>query len=303
MNPTLLVLAAGIGSRYGGLKQIDSVGPHGETILDYSLFDATRAGFDRVAFVIRRDIESDFRAAIGKRFEQRMDVAYAFQELDRVPTGFAVPPTRGKPWGTGHAVLMGEDVVSSSFGVINADDFYGADSYRALAAFLRNAQDDDRAHYAMVGFKLRNTLSEHGHVSRGICACDEAAFLRGITEYTRIFKRGEAAAHETEDGASHAFTGDEWASMNMWGFTPSIFGHLRQQFGTFLQSRGQEEKSEFFLPAVVDALTADGRADVRVLTSESNWFGVTYREDKPVVQDSIRRLIQAGDYPERLWAE
>lgn len=300
MNPTLLVLAAGIGSRYGGLKQIDSIGPHGETILDYSLFDATRAGFDRVVFVIRRDIESDFREAIGKRFESITDVAYSFQELDRVPAGFTVSPTRKKPWGTGHAVLVGEDVVSSSFGVINADDFYGADSYRVLAEFLRNARDDRRAHYAMVGFRLRNTLSEHGHVSRGICDCDDASFLRGITEYTRIFKRGEAAAHEEEDGASRAFTGDECVSMNMWGFTPSIFGHLQRQFGAFLESRGQEDKSEFYLPAVVDALTAEGQADVRVLTTTANWFGVTYREDKPVVENHIRRLIQEGHYPERL---
>jgi len=302
MNLTLTILAAGMGSRYGGLKQIDPVGPHGETILDYSIFDAMRAGFTRVVFVIRKDIEEAFRDAIGKRFEGRVDVAYAFQELSMVPDGFTVPDTRQKPWGTAHAVLAAKNTVDSPFAVINADDFYGEDSYRSLAGFLKGTRDDARAHYAMVGFVLRNTLSEHGHVARGICEADDNRYLQKVVERTKILKRGNAAVFLDEQEQEHPLTGDEWVSMNMWGFTPSFFERAEQEFEKFLSRHGQEEKSEFFIPLAVDALMASGQADVKILPTQSSWFGVTYREDKPSVVQSIQALTDRGDYPAPLWS-
>lgn len=302
MNLTLTVLAAGMGSRYGGLKQIDPVGPSGETILDYSVFDALRAGFDRVVFIIRKDIEKDFRAAVGQRFEGRLDVAYAFQELSMVPDGFTVPATRQKPWGTAHAVLCAADAIQSPFAVINADDFYGAESYRTLANFLSNTNDDTLAHYALVGFILRNTLSEHGHVARGICACDEKHLLQDVIERTKILKRGDAAVFLDEDEQEHPLTGDEWVSMNMWGFTPSFFDLARESFHAFLEAHGQEEKSECYIPSVVDQLIKTNKADCRLLPTASPWFGVTYREDKPQVVANIRQLVTDGQYPESLWA-
>jgi len=301
MKPTLVILAAGMGTRYGGLKQIDPVGPAGEAILDYSMYDALHAGFERVVFVIRRDIETAFRETVGRRFEQRVDVGYVFQELDRVPGDFVVPATRQKPWGTAHAVLAAADAVQTPFAVINADDFYGAESYATLARFLGQAGDDAKAHYALVGFKLRNTLSDHGHVARGICACDNDLYLQVVTERTRILKRGEAAVFLDETEQEHPLTGDEWVSMNMWGFTPSYFVHAERLFGEFLQSHGQEEKSELYIPSVVDALIGETLADVKVLPTASPWFGVTYREDKPSVVESIQKLVQAGRYPNPLW--
>lgn len=301
MRLNLTILAAGMGSRYGGLKQIDPVGPSGETILDYSIYDALRAGFNQVTFVIRRDIEKDFRAAIGQRYEGRVEVSYAFQELSMVPDGFTVPETRKKPWGTAHAVLAARDVVTSPFAVINADDFYGAESYEILSEFLQTVMDDAMAHYAMVGFILRNTLSEHGHVARGICESRNGQFLHGVTERTKILKRAPGAVYLDEDGTEHPLTGDEWVSMNMWGFTPSFFGHLQDRFAAFLADHGQEEKAEFFIPLAIDALMKQGKADVRILPSAAPWFGVTYREDKPSVVSAIRALVDAGDYPECLW--
>ncbi len=301
MNSSLVILAAGMGSRYGGLKQIDPVGPTGETILDYSIYDALRAGFSRVVFVIRRDIESAFREAVGRRFEERVDVDYAFQELDLVPPGFTVPAGREKPWGTAHAVLAAASAVTTPFAVINADDFYGAESYAVLADFLDRAGDNDRAHYALVGFKLRHTLSEHGHVARGICTCDDELYLKAVTERTKIVKRGDAAIHVDDEGIEHPLSGDEWVSMNMWGFTPSYFRHAQEQFADFLNARGHEAKSELYIPYVVDQLIARGQADVRILPSTSPWFGVTYREDKPTVVSHIRKLVDAGRYPAPLW--
>jgi len=302
MHLTLSVLAAGMGSRYGGLKQIDPVGPRGETILDYSVYDALRAGFERVVFVIRRDIEKDFRDIVGSRFEHRIDVDYVFQELNNVPDGFTAPDSRNKPWGTAHAVLAGKETIDAPFAVINADDFYGVESYRILANFLRDSLDDGKAHYAMVGFKLRNTLSEHGHVSRGICECDERLFLRGLTERTHIEKRGDGAGFTDASGNEHPLSGDEWVSMNMWGFTPSIFHHLEAQFAEFLSHRGGDDKSEFYITSVIDQLMARGQADVRILPSHGSWFGITYREDKSFVEAGIRDLIQSGTYPEHLWS-
>ncbi len=298
---TLSVLAAGIGSRYGGLKQIEPVGPHGETILDYSIFDARQAGFEKVAFVIRRDIEKEFREIIGQRFEKHLDVAYAFQELDAVPDSFAIPHTRQKSWGTAHAVLTGQDVISAPFGVINADDFYGADSYRILADFLQTTNDTNKAHYALTGFTLGNTLSEHGHVSRGICTCDDQLYLRTLTERTHIVKHGTGAYYEDESEQQHPLSGDEWVSMNMWGFTPSIFNHLQKQFADFLEGNGQDDQSEFFITSVVNRLLAEGQVDVRVLPTTSTWFGITYREDKPALMSALRKLTDNGAYPSPLW--
>lgn len=301
--PTLVVLAAGIGSRYGGLKQIDPVGPGGEAVLDYSVFDARRAGFGKIVFVIRRDIEAAFREALGHRFETRMDVRYAFQHLDILPPGHRPPDGRQKPWGTGHAALCAAEAVAEPFAVINADDFYGAESYRVLGEFLRRpAPETSRDDYAMVGFQLDRTLSEHGTVARGLCGMDAEECLVSVEELTAIEKLPAGARHREADGSFRPLSGREIVSMNCWGFTPSLFGHLRRLFGEFLTANPANLKAEFYLPGAINRLIAERRARVRVLRTPASWFGVTYREDRPVVVASIRALIRRGDYPERLWA-
>jgi UTP-glucose-1-phosphate uridylyltransferase len=292
MQPTLLVMAAGMGSRYGGLKQIDAVGPSGETIIDYSIYDALRAGFARLVFVIRHDIEAPFREAIGSRFEKRIAVDYVFQELDALPQGFTVPPGRTKPWGTTQAVLLAEEVLNEPFAAINADDFYGRESFQVLAGFLRAGGND----YSMVGYTLRNTLSEHGSVSRGVCECDAEGYLRAVTELTKVEKRGRGAQAE-----GRTLSGDELVSMNFWGFTPLVFPQLRERFYSFLQRCGQELKSECYIPTTVNELVASGIARVKVLPTTSSWFGVTYQEDKPRVKAGIRELVARCEYPEKLW--
>ena len=296
-QPALLVLAAGLGSRYGGLKQIDPVGPNGETIIDYSIYDALRAGFGKLVFVIRRDLEAAFKEAIGARFERRIPVAYVFQELDQLPPGFSPPPGRKKPWGTGHAILTGAEAIHEPFGVINGDDFYGQRSFELLAHQLASGTRD----YTMVGFVLRNTLSEFGFVARGLCRTNAGGFLETVTELTRIEPDGSGARHTDAGGQVHALTGDEIVSMNMWGFTPSIFDHLRREFVAFLQAHPGDEKTEFFIPSAVNTLINRGQERLKVLRTPDSWFGVTYREDRPRVTESIRRLIQQGQYPERLW--
>ena len=293
--PTLLVLAAGMGSRYGGLKQIDPVGPHGETIIDYSIYDAKRAGFEKVVFVIRKDIEEMFREIVGNKFAARLRVEYAYQELDKLPAGFTVPRGRTKPWGTGHAILMAESLIHEPFAMINADDFYGADAFRVLGDHLRQARTDSND-YSMVGFTLRKTLSEHGTVARGVCRVDEAGMLEAIVEMLKIEKAGNGARQD-----SHPLTGDEPVSMNFWGFTPTLFGHLRTELAQFLAMHGQEEKSEMLIPTVVNTLVKEGRATCKVLRTTSKWFGVTYKEDRPLVIEGIRERIVAGEYPEKLW--
>jgi UTP-glucose-1-phosphate uridylyltransferase len=300
MKPTLLVLAAGMGSRYGGLKQIDPMGPSGETILDYSVFDALRAGFGKVVFIIRPDFEKDFRERIAARFAGRIEVGFAFQTLDRLPAGFAVPAGREKPWGTTHAILCARDAVEVPFAVINADDFYGRDSYAQLGRYLATADDASTA-YAMVGFTLKNTLSEHGTVARGVCRTDAAGRLTDIQELTKIAKLPRGAEHRGDDGVTVALTGEEPVSMNMWGFTPAIFPQLEAGFRAFLQARGGEAKSECYIPLSVGELVRAGQASCQVLRSDSAWFGVTYREDKPVVQASILEQVRAGAYPASLW--
>jgi len=296
--PALVVLAAGMGSRYGGLKQIDPVGPSGEAILDYSVFDALRAGFSRVVFVIRRDIEDAFRASVGARFERHVDVDYAFQQLDDLPAGFAVPEGRTKPWGTAHAILAARHAVRSPFAVINADDFYGAEGYRLLAAHLTCSPAAD---HAMVGFVLRNTLSEFGSVARGLCTVSPEGLLESVTETTGIEPDGTRAKAVNGDQVQ-PLTGDEIVSMNMWGFQPHIFDDLLSHFRAFLRARAADPKAECYLPAAVTAAIDAGRAHVRVLRSPDAWFGVTYREDRPRVVQSLGELIAAGRYPERLWA-
>jgi NDP-sugar pyrophosphorylase family protein len=289
-TPTLLVLAAGLGSRYGGLKQLDHVGPYGETIIDYSIYDASRAGFSKVVFVIRRDIEAAFRETVGARFSARIAVEYAFQDLDATSSG------RTKPWGTAQAVLVAADAVQTPFVVINADDFYGAQSFRLLSRHFSSGSMD----YAMVGYPLRNTLSPFGTVSRGICEVDSAGYLRAIVERTRIAADGEHTRNTDGCGITTHLTGDELVSMNIWGFTPAIFPELRDYFARFLARHSNDPSAEAYLPSFVDELITGVRARVRVLQTPDSWFGITYREDLPRVAAGIRALIAAGEYPERL---
>ena len=298
-KPTLMILAAGMGSRYGGLKQIDPVGPSGEIVLDYSIFDAVRAGFGRVVFVIRRDIETAFRETVGAKWEARIPCAYAFQDLADVPTGFAVPADRAKPWGTAHAIRAGRREIAEPFAAINADDFYGAASFRALAGHLAAP---DAAEHCMVAFRLDQTLSEHGSVSRGVCLCGADRLLTGIQERTKIVRHADGSLWDEPDGGTAAvLTGAEPVSMNCWGFRPSVFGELDAAFEQFLRGEGgQSPKKEFTIPAVVDGLIRSGRGTVKVLETTSRWFGVTYREDKATVQESIRALVATGEYPAKL---
>ncbi len=296
-KPTLLVMAAGMGSRYGGLKQIDPMGPSGETLMDYSIFDALRAGFGKVVFVIRKDIEEPFKKIIGAKFEQRVPVDYVFQELDKIPSGFKVPEGRTKPWGTTQAVLMAEDAIHEPFAVINADDFYGAEGYQVLAKHLTSGSPD----YAMVGFVLRNTLSDFGSVARGVSKADKDGYLQTVEELTKIERDGDHAKNTDPAGNVTKLTGDELVSMNMWGFTPQIFPLLRERFHQFLGRSGNELKSEHFVPTAVNELVSSGKARVKVLRTNDAWFGVTYREDRPRVVDSIAALVQKGKYPSKLW--
>ncbi len=299
MTPTLLVLAAGMGSRYGGLKQLDPMGPSGETLLDYSVFDALRAGFGRVVFVIRRDFEEQFRAAIGRKFEARTEVGYVFQDLDELPGGFQRPSTRQKPWGTGHAIWCARGAVQGPFAAINADDFYGAGAYRALAGFFAEGSTD----LAMVGYQLDRTLSEHGTVARGVCATNEAGHLQRIEELTGIGRAapGEPITSLRPDGTTAQFSGAEAVSMNFWGFTPAVFPLLETGLGRFLGANLDDPKAEYYIPVAVGEFIAAGKARVRVLTTDAAWFGVTYRDDKPVVAASLAALVQAGAYPADLF--
>ena len=296
-GPALLVLAAGMGSRYGGLKQMDAVGPCGEAIVDYSIYDALRAGFRRIVFVLRKEIEAEFRQKVGTRFEHMVEVSYVLQDLQHLPAGFHVPAGRTKPWGTTHAVLAAEGTIDGPFAVINADDFYGAESYRLLAEHLRNAA----AEHALVGYVLRRTLSEFGAVARGVCAVDAHGLLRGVTEMTQIERVGARIRNTAADGTVTALTGDELVSMNLWGLRAEIFPLLRERLAAFLAAYGTELKSECYLPATVSELIGAGKAAVRVLPTPETWFGVTYQQDKPDVVASVRSLIEAGKYPERLW--
>ena len=300
MKPTLLILAAGLGSRYGGLKQIDAVGPNGEIIIDYSIYDAIGAGFGKVVFVIRHYFQDAFKEKIGSKFDGVLETAYAYQKLDAALGDFALPPNREKPWGTGHAVLVAEDIINEPFAVINADDYYGSDSFKMMAEFLSGPAISP-ADYAMAGFRLGNTLSDYGSVARGVCHCDDELFLRDIVERTRVEKRGRTACYSDDDGTEHVLTGEEMVSMNLWGFHPSIFTHLSRQFKDFLEEHGNKLKSELFIPTAVGDLVESGRVNVKVLPTRDSWFGVTYREDREIAERSIAALVADGTYPQKLW--
>ncbi len=305
-KPVLVIMAAGMGSRYGGLKQLDPVGEHDQVILDYSMFDARRAGFETVVFVIKREIEEEFKARVGRRVERHMDVKYVFQSMDDLPQGYAVPEGRTKPWGTAQAALAARHVVDGPFAIINADDYYGPAAYREICDYLCAHGDGERYAYAMVGYRVRNTVTEHGSVARGVCEVDSGGVLVDIHERTVVEKDGNDARY-TEDGGKSwtALAGDTLVSMNMWGFTRSFLDEAQARFPAFLDKALAEAplKAEYFLPTVVDQLIREGRAEVRVLPSEDKWYGVTYREDKPCVTAAIAAMTQAGLYPEELWPE
>jgi hypothetical protein len=302
MKPTLLVLAAGMGSRYGGLKQVDPMGPSGETVLDYSVYDALRAGFGRVVFVIRRDFEKEFRDVVLAKYAGRVDATLAFQQLDMLPGGFSVPAGREKPWGTAHAIWCARDQVAEPFVMINADDFYGLNSFEGMVDFFAGSRIDAQPmQFSMAGYRLGATLSEHGSVARGVCTTDADGFLTGLEECTAIEKTPDGIRYARADGSVRTFTGEDPASMNFFGFTPQLFGVLDELLTEFLRVKGSEMKSEFYIPMVVSDLVKAGRASCKVVPTTSTWFGVTYREDKPKVQAALRELIAAGEYPERLW--
>jgi hypothetical protein len=301
MSPTLVVMAAGMGSRYRGLKQVDAVGPGGETLIEYSIYDAIRAGFKKVVFVIRHDIEALFKNTIGRRIEGAVAAEYVYQEVNHSPSAFAPPPSRIKPWGTGHAILVAEEAVTGPFAAINADNFYGASSFSLLADYLQVAKDRDMADYAMVGFVLRDTLSEFGSVSRAVCRLNAEGFLESVTELSRIIPDGDQARYIDETGHRYPLSGGEMVSRNMWGLTPSIFRHLRRAWVDFLKERGRDDTAEFLISTIVNTLLANGVAGVKVLPSHERGFGVTYPEDRPRVITRIEDLITRGVYPKRLW--
>ena len=300
MKPTLVVMAAGMGSRYGGLKQIDPVGPSGEIVIDYSVFDAVRAGFGRVVFIIRRDIEEAFRAVSREHFEPHCPVDYVFQELDKLPPGFQAPPDRKKPWGTGHAILCCRDAVHEPFAVINADDFYGRRSFAALAGYLTTL-DPAAAQGTLVAFVLRNTLSENGAVTRALCKANAQGDLVDIAEVFKIEKDGHAARSIEADGRITPLTAEEPVSMNMWGFTPAIFESLAAHFAAFLPGATANPKAEFLIPTVVGSLIKGGELRMKMLSSTEKWLGVTYPEDKPIVAAGIKAMVDAGTYTSPLW--
>ena len=303
MKPTLFLLAAGMGSRYGGLKQLDGLGPNGETIMDYSIYDAIHAGFGKLVFVIRKDFERDFREKIISKYEGHIPCELVFQSLDALPQGFACPEGRTKPWGTNHAVLMGAGVIHEPFAVINCDDFYGRDSFQVMGRFLSARPQGSTGTYAMVGFRVGNTLSESGTVSRGICGTDERRMLTSVVERTKIQRMDGEVKYQDDDGQWVATPETTPVSMNFWGFTPDYFSHSEEYFRTFLSDpRNMENlKSEFFIPLMVDKLIKDGTATVEVLDTTSKWFGVTYPEDRPAVVEKIKSLIDSGLYPEHLF--
>lgn len=301
MKPTLVVLAAGMGSRYGGLKQVDPVGPSGEAILDYSVYDAIRGGFGKVVFVIRKDFEAEFKEKVGKKYEGLVAVDYCYQDLADVPAPFSVPAGRTKPWGTAHATRAARSVVKEPFAVINADDFYGRDALAKLGGYLSSV-DPSSLHFAMVGYRLDLTLSENGSVARGICDIAADGSLRGVTEMTKLVRAGEQAENCEDEANPVAVPLDARVSMNCWGFTPPLFDELEARFATFLAARGTEMKSEWYIPFVVDELIHEGKADCRVLPTDAAWFGVTYREDRPAVVAAIAALVAAGEYPANLLA-
>jgi len=303
-KPVLVIMAAGMGSRYGGLKQIDPVDEEGHIIMDFSMYDAKRAGFEKVIFIIKRENEESFRAAVGDRMSEYMEVSYAFQELSNIPEGYEVPEGRVKPWGTAHAVLSCIDQIDGPFAVINADDYYGVEAFRLIYDYLSNHPDDEKYRYAMVGYHLGNTVTDNGHVARGVCTLNERGELVAINERTRIEKRNGGIVYTEDDGANWTeVPADTLVSMNMWGFTESILREIKAGFPAFLDEGLKENpmKCEYFLPAVVSRLLGEGKATAAVLESKDKWYGVTYKEDKPVVVAAMKRMKEEGLYPKNLW--
>ncbi|MFP4288619.1 MAG: nucleotidyltransferase family protein [Bacteroidota bacterium] len=302
MDTTLLVLAAGMGSRYGGIKQLDRLGPSGETIMDYSIYDALRAGFSKVVFVIRHDFADDFKKIFIDKLKDKTKVEIAYQELNNVPEGTQIHPERKKPWGTAHAMLVTKDLIEEPFAVINADDFYGRQAYQTMADFLKTQAKPGKNEYAMVGYKLENTLSEYGSVSRGICKVDSSGYLQSVEEHVKIERndQGKIISY-LEDGTEIELPGNALVSMNFWGFDPSIFDIIQKDFDLFLQKHSRELKSEIYTPKVVDDLISRGLGKVKMLSSDANWFGVTYADDKPKAVENLETLTQNEEYPRNLW--
>jgi hypothetical protein len=300
MKPTLFVLAAGMGSRYGGLKQLDGLGPNGETIMDYSIFDAIRGGFGKVVFVIRKDFENDFRTIVLSKYENHIPVEVVFQSLDKLPEGFSCPPERTKPWGTNHAVLMGKDVIKEPFAVINADDFYGRDSFAVIGKELSNVSGK-KNEYCMVGFRIGNTLSESGSVARGVCETDQNGYLTSVVERTAIEKTDGDIQFIDENGKKVVLNENTPVSMNVWGLTPDYFDYSEEYFKEFLRSNINNLKSEYFIPLMINELVTKGIAKVKVLDTASKWFGVTYADDRQGVVDKIKALVDTGEYPSKLF--
>ena len=298
---TLLVLAAGMGSRYGGLKQLDAVGPNGETVIDYSVFDAIRAGFKKVVFIIREDFKKEFQSSIGNKFQSQIEVEYAYQKLEVLPPGYSLPQDREKPWGTGHAILSAKQVVNEPFAVINADDFYGKLAYQKIFQYLSTVSiDSSPSRFCMVGYPLINTLSEFGSVSRGICIVSDQNKLESVNELTCIQKIENEIVNEGEFQKRQVLSGDEVVSMNMWGFTPQLFSQLEKLFSEFLSENIDNLSSEFYIPFAVDNLIQSNIATVEVLETTEQWFGVTYKEDKSYVQSAVYNLIESGEYPSKI---
>jgi NDP-sugar pyrophosphorylase family protein len=298
MKPTLLILAAGLGSRYGSLKQIEPVGPGGEAIIDYSVYDAIKAGFGKVVFVIKKEIEADFRNSLLKRFENRIETAYVFQELDMLPEGYTLPADRVKPWGTAHAIMVSEKAINTPFAAINADDYYGFEAFSEMHKFLSSS--GNQTDYCMIGYKLANTLSEHGTVSRGVCDIDEDDFLISVTELTKIQRKNSRIVYY-ENSDPLPLAEDSTVSMNIWGFTETVFSQIRERFSSFLNININDPGAEYFIPTLIDQLIKEKEARVKVLRCNASWFGITYREDKDAARKSILERIEKGEYPEKLW--
>ncbi len=298
MDPTLLILAAGLGSRYGSFKQIEPVGPGGETIIDYSVYDAIRTGFGKIVFVINKELEADFKDSLLKRFENRVETRYVFQELDMLPEGYTLPANRKKPWGTAHAIMISEKAISTPFAAINADDYYGYEAFREMHKFL--SSPGNQTDYCMIGYKLANTLSEHGTVSRGVCDIDENGFLVSVSELTKIQRENSRIIYYEND-ESFPLPEESTVSMNNWGFTESVFRQIRERFSSFLDENINDPGAEYYIPTLVDQLIRTGEARVKVLQCNASWFGITYREDKDAAKKSILERIENREYPDKLW--
>jgi len=300
-KPTLLVLAAGMGSRYGSLKQIDPVGPSGETIIDYSIFDAIRAGFGKIVFIIRKSFEQDFKDVFIAKLQNHIPVEYVFQEIDRVPEGIEISPDRTKPWGTGHAVLMAKDIIREPFAVINGDDFYGAGAFKTMSDYLSNLSPEQQTQFSLVSYQVGNTMSEYGTVSRGVCQGNKDGFLISVTERTNIQYTRGGIAYQEPDGTFVFLKPETLVSMNFWGFTPDYFTHIWPMFNEFIKANHDSLKAEFYIPSAIDRLISSSAASVKLLRSNERWFGITYKDDKPLVTEKLAQLVKAGVYPAKLW--